>query len=95
MYADRRIAIETPCCGVIFGGDAHRCTEVMPAISAVFAGRGASDWRGVEALCRELSIAALVVKDTDSVWQDQHSWVWTRQPLVASQRARAVLCGTE
>jgi hypothetical protein len=95
LYADRQLAAETPGCGVVFGGDAHRCSEVMPSITAIFDGHEAGDWRRVEAACRELSIAALVVKDTDVVWKDQHSWVWTRPPLVANQRARAVLCGSD
>jgi hypothetical protein len=67
----------------------------MPPISGVFDGGEASDWQRVEAICRELLITALVAKDTDLVWKDQRSWVWTRQPLVANQRARAVLCGSD
>jgi hypothetical protein len=93
LYADRQAVVETPGCGVVFGGDSNRCNTVMPAIAKIFENPEKLDWRGIEASCRDLSIDALVVKDTDAVWADQQNWVWTQRPLVANHYARAFLCG--
>jgi hypothetical protein len=95
LYADRQTAVETPGCGVVFGGDLSLCNAVMPSISNIFEKPEGLDWPRVEGLCRDLSINAMVVKDTDKVWADQHSWVWKEQPLAANQHARAFLCGNE
>jgi hypothetical protein len=94
LYADRQLAVETPECGVVFGGNVNRCHAALPSISNIFDNTTPLEWSRVEALCRDTSISALVVKNTDQVWADQGSWVWTQQPLLANQHARAFLCGT-
>ena len=76
---------------MVFGGDANLCNAVMPSIASMF-GSEHLEWQRVEASCRELAIDALVVKDTDEVWADQRSWVWTQEPVVANRHARAFLC---
>lgn len=88
LYADRQTAVETPSCGVVFGGDASLCESVRTPVEEVF-DRGGD----VDQVCRDLSISAVVVKDTDAVWNDKGSWVWTKSPLIGNSYARAFLCG--
>jgi hypothetical protein len=88
LYADRQTAVETPSCGAIFGGPAALCVSVVAPVREVFD----SDAH-VDQICRELSISAVIAKDTDTVWANRDSWVWRREPLVGNNYARAFLCG--
>ena len=62
--------------------------------SSYFLGLDNLDSAQVDEVCRKLSIDALVVKDTDSVWKDKSSWVWKKEPLIGNAYAPAFLCGT-
>ena len=87
LYADRQTAVETPSCGVVFGGDASLCESVLTPVREVFERADNPD-----PVCRQLSISALIVKDTDGVWSDKTSWVWRKTPLIGNSYARAFLC---
>jgi hypothetical protein len=67
----------------------------MPSIAAIFNPAEALDWPRVNALCRSVAIDAVIVKDTDTVWSDNQSWVWQHQPATGNQYARAYLCADE
>jgi hypothetical protein len=95
LYADRQTAAETSACGVLFGGPAALCPGVITPIRELFAPTGSLDFAQVDQICRQLSIGALVVKDTDSVWKDKTSWVWKKEPLIGNAYSRAFLCGAE
>jgi hypothetical protein len=92
LYADRQTAADTLPCGVVFGGSAALCTAIMTPIRALFDDSDNLDSSQVDLACRQLSISALVIKDTDRVWRNKGSWVWTRDPLVGNAYARAFLC---
>jgi hypothetical protein len=93
LYADRQTAVETPSCGVVFGGTSDRCNEAMPLLSTIF-NEPAIDWSSIEAACERFAIDAIVVKNTDrAIWSDRSTWVWTRQPVVANDYARVFSCG--
>ncbi len=79
LYADRQTAAETAGCGVVFGGSAALCPGILMPIQELFAPSGSLDFAQVDQVCRQLSIAALVVKDTDGVWKDKASWVWKQR----------------
>jgi len=87
LYADRQTAVETPGCGVVFGGSAALCESVLTPVREVF-DHGAN----MDQVCRELSISAVIVKDTDAVWADQESWIWKKEPHMSNHNARAFLC---
>jgi len=93
LYADRQAAAETSQCGVVFGGDPALCNGVITPINDLFEKPGAVSAERVDALCKDLSIDALVVKNPDKVWVDRNSWVWKKQPVLANEYARAFLCG--
>ena len=87
LYADRQTAVETPSCGLVFGGDAALCETILTPVREVF-DHGAN----VDQVCRMLSISAVIVKDTDAAWNDKGSWVWKREPLIGNSYGRAFLC---
>ena len=93
LYADRQTAAETSGCGVVFGGDPALCSDVIRPLTDLFEKPGAIQANQVDTVCQNLSISALVVKDTDKVWADKNSWVWKKQPVLANDYARAFLCG--
>jgi hypothetical protein len=93
LYADRQAAAETSGCGVVFGGDPAPCANVIGTLNDLFEKPGAVEANRVDGICRDLSIDALVVKDTDKVWADRNSWVWRKKPHLANDYARVFLCG--
>jgi len=93
LYADRQAAAETSQCGVVFGGDPALCSSVITPINDLFEKPGAVSADRVDAVCKDLSVDALVAKNPDKVWADKSSWVWQRQPVLSNEYARAFLCG--
>jgi hypothetical protein len=93
LYADRQAAADTLTCGVVFGGDSALCSGIIGPINDLFEKPGVIGAEEIDAMCGELSIDALVVKDTDRVWADKNSWVWKKQPVIANDYVRAFLCG--
>jgi hypothetical protein len=87
LYADRQTAVETTSCGVVLGGSAALCESVLTPVRQAF-DHGAD----MDRICRMLSISAVIVKDTDAVWNDKASWVWTKKPLIGNNYSRAFLC---
>lgn len=92
LYADRQAAAESSSCGAVFGGPPAACPAMLAAIDPLFSAFAHLPIAQVEATCRDLSIDAVVVKDTDSVWKDPDAWVWKAQPVMANSYARAFLC---
>lgn len=93
LYADRQIAAEGLQCGAVFGGDPLLCEQIIGRITGLFEKPEAIAADQVDAICKDLSIDVLVVKDTDPAWADKNSWVWSRSPVIANRYARAFLCG--
>ncbi len=93
LYADRQTAAETLNCGTVFGGDPVLCSQIMDRIRDLFEKRKALAADQVDTICKDLSIDALIVQDTDPVWADGNSWVWKKRPAIANRYARAFVCG--
>ena len=91
LYADRQTAAENSGCGVVFGGDPSLCARVIGPLNELFDKPDAVQADGVDRICRDLGVDALVVKDTDKVWADGHGWVWKKRPDLANDYAR-VFC---
>ena len=86
LYADRRIVAGDRTCTTGFGGTAAECAPLESRLARVFAGQS-----NPGAPC---PASFYVVKDTDPVWMQPHSWVWTRTPLFANQFVRIFACTT-
>jgi hypothetical protein len=78
-------------CGTTFGGDPGVCALRQQKLAGLFE---LPDGSNLDATCREYGIAAVVLEDTDDVWQDPSSWIWRRDPIVANDYVRAFRCGT-
>ena len=93
LYADRQTVAETLSCSTVFGGDPVLCSEIIDRIRDLFEKRKAIEADQVDAICKDLSIDALIVQDTDPVWADGNSWIWKKRPAIANRYARAFVCG--
>jgi len=48
----------------------------------------------LDTFCDDFHVNVLVAVDTDPVWDDLSSWVWTRPSLLTNPSMRALPCGT-
>jgi len=94
LYSGRDSAAATPAgdppCGTAFGGGPGLCGLRQQKLARLFALPEGSD---LDATCREYGIDVIVVEESDRVWQQPSSWVWTRSPSVANDYVRAFRCG--
>jgi len=93
LYSGHGAAMGLPLCGAVFGGDVGRCLARMMPIVNLFMRPSQAASSGLDVMCREYGINAIVVDDLDPAWTDQNSWVWTRKPIFANDYARAFACG--
>lgn len=93
LYANRQTVAEGLSCGAVFGGPQALCAATLAEIEPLFSSSAHLSYAQVETICRDYSIDAVVVKDTDSAWRDSDSWIWKAQPAIANAYSRAFLCG--
>jgi hypothetical protein len=89
LYARRSMAAAGLGCGTTFGGDYRACQEALPALMRMFQIDSSVGLPEVRETCRKLGSDAVIVADTDPVWQDPNSWIWSAEPLVSNRYARA------
>jgi hypothetical protein len=90
LYSGHDSAAGDGGCGTTFGGDAGVCALRQQKLAGLFE---LPDGSNLDATCREYGIDAVVVEDTDDVWQEPSSWIWHRNPTVANDYVRAFRCG--
>jgi len=90
LYSGRDSAAGDGGCGTDFGGDAGICAQRLQKLAPLF---DLPDGSGVNAACREYGIDALVVDDSDPVWHEPSSWIWSRTPALANDYVRVFRCG--
>jgi hypothetical protein len=93
LYSARQSVMGDPSCGSAFGGDIEKCKEAFPYFFQVFNAPDVVRTWNLDSFCGDFNINVLVVTDTDPVWNDQSSWVWTRPSLVTNPLMRAIPCG--
>jgi len=91
LYSVHDAAAANGECGVAFGGDPGLCALRLPNLGGLFE---FPDGSYLDPMCQEYGIDAVVVEDSDLVWREPSSWVWSRPPLVANDYVRAFRCGT-
>lgn len=91
LYSGHDAAAGFVRCGIDFGGDASTCDLRRRKLGRLFA---SPDGSGLDAICQEYGIDALIVEDMDPVWKEASSWVWRERPAVANDYVRAFPCGT-
>jgi hypothetical protein len=93
LYADRQAAAGDDSCGSTFGGDPEKCEQACRYIDAAFNIPNATHRWNMDRFCDMYQINLLVATNSDPVWKDGESWVWTRSPLLANDTMRAFRCG--
>jgi hypothetical protein len=88
LYANRQFAIMDLATAATFTGDPASSERVLEPLMALFAG----ERNDPRAVCRQLGIDALVVKDVDPAWNDPAGWVWHTPILAGSDMAIALDC---
>jgi hypothetical protein len=76
----------------VFGGDPAPCPPAYADVRAIFDGGPHTNWEQVQAICRRLSIDALIVTDFDRSWGLQ-SWAWQTTPVISGDHVRVYLPG--
>ena len=94
LYSQHQAAATGPDCGTAFGGDLSRCSQVVAPLANAFGVQEANANVNIDQMCDRLSINVLVASERDQAWQDNRSWVWNRQPIVANNYLRAIPCGS-
>jgi hypothetical protein len=90
LYSGHGAAAGNGECGATFGGDPRLCAPRLQKLAGLFE---LSDGSNLDATCREYGIDAVVVEDSDPVWQGALSWIRSRHPAVANDYVRAFRCG--
>lgn len=92
LYANRQTVAEDESCATVFGGDPRECVPIVSRLDALFSIPGNSSLPSFKAACDSLPIDIVVAKETDKVWADRMSWVWTRTPIFANNFVRLFPC---
>ena len=92
LDVDHQVSItsDEPGCGSELGGDPSGCPVMAAAIDALYKGATAEQARST---CHRYGTQYLIAKIYDPAWNNQHSWVWTLDPVVADSEFRALDCG--
>jgi hypothetical protein len=94
LYSTRQAAMGDASCGSAFGGDVEKCKNALPYFATVFnAPDNVRTW-DLDRFCDDFQVNVLVAMDSDPVWGDPASWVWTRPSLLANPSMRAIPCGS-
>ncbi len=91
LYDGRRTIAGSDNCLSAFGGDPALCAPILRTLDGVFLAGGQTG-QAFDGACRALPIDIIAVEDTDPVWQDRSSWVWSRRPDFANPYVRMFRC---
>ena len=92
LYADRRIVAAGRKCDTPYGGDPKLCAPIMARVQQLYPPAGQPPATSLADVCRDLPIDVIATKDTDPVWSDPHSWVWTEGPVFSNAYIRLFAC---
>lgn len=92
LYADRRIVAAGRQCDTPYGGNPNQCVPIMASLQRLYPAAGQPAGIGVAEICHDLPVDVIIAKDTDPVWSDPHSWVWTVQPVFSNAYIRLFSC---
>jgi len=89
MYSARRFVAGDPVCVDTFGGDPRKCKPIVARLEEAYQ---SGDSTAMPEVCAALPIDLLIAKDTDAVWRNRASWVWTQRPAFANSYIRMFRC---
>lgn len=92
FYGDRRTVAANVTCITGFGGDRQQCPPVISRLEEIFPPPGHSPASGILDVCEALPLDIVVAQDTDPLWSDRHSWVWTQNADFGNDYIRLFRC---
>jgi hypothetical protein len=92
LYSERPSLVADASCGTTFGGDPALCPAAIAAFDGVYPPAGQTAAPNLDSVCNTLPIEFIAASDTDPVWSDRHSWVWTQTPAFANRYVRLFRC---
>jgi len=92
LYGNRQVVASDRYYGPQFGIRQDMFEPIFSAIAPIFTSN-AVNRADVSRLCRRFGIAALVVKDTDPIWNHPESWIFRETPVFANRSSRVFYCG--
>jgi len=92
LYGDRRAIAASPQCDTTFGGDPKLCAPIIARLKQLYPAAGQPVGASLAEVCHDLPIDVIVAKDTDPVWGDPNSWVWTEKPVFSDAYIRLFGC---
>ena len=92
LYGDRRVVAADTTCKTLVGGDPAQCAPIVRQLAGLYPAEGQPVSTSLGDVCRSLPVDLFVAKDTDHVWADRQSWVWTEKPLFANRYMRLFGC---
>ena len=92
LYSGRPAIAANQDCMSTFGGDPALCPAVLEKLRGVFPPAGQPAAADIAGVCRASPIAFVAAIDTDAVWNDRRSWVWTTAPDFANNYVRVFRC---
>ena len=92
LYSNRQTVLSDRDCGSEFGGDPSACPGAYASVRAIFNGGPDVTLASVLAVCRHLSIDAVILTDLDRAWNFD-SWAWRITPAIPAEHVRVYLTG--
>jgi hypothetical protein len=92
LYSDRSFIASDLKCNAAFGGDPALCAAVVSRLVDFYATKGKPDAQRLQNICQNVPADLLIARDTDAVWTDRSSWVWTERPVFANPYVRLFGC---
>jgi hypothetical protein len=88
LYSDRPSLAADESCMSTFGGDPGLCPALIAELDRVYKDAAPDLGRA----CRTLPMELIAASDTDAVWSNRQSWVWTETPVFANAYVRLFRC---
>jgi hypothetical protein len=92
MYSERQTVAADLACLTTFGGDPKLCPPIVSRVREIYPASGQPSPPSIQEVCEALPIDLVVAKDTDPVWADRRSWVWSEKPAFANRYVRLFRC---
>jgi len=92
MYAGRQVIAADTGCVATFGGDPGQCGPIIATLDGLYGPNGPRPRSALDAACGALPVDIFIAKDTDPVWSERKSWIWSEKPIFANQYIRLFQC---
>jgi hypothetical protein len=90
LYGTRQMVIADR---TAYGVPAEIFKQMSTAIGGIFELENVQNWAPIDTACRQYSIQALVINDTDPVWSSLSKLSKQRTPLYVNQHYAVISCG--